>query len=158
MVYNLHGPFIRYAHDFALVRQWLSKLIIALTYSQNYSLRSSTRRQAQGPYGMLCYLVRPFHIFGIDSAIKVNFIALTLHKNSTSSGTVWECLVHFARPFDKLRDRMGTYCYDFPVMIFLISLSLFRASMGVKLLMSTFLISSRMEASTGSSNWNRLSW
>ena len=141
---------------------------------------------------MVYNLHGPFHIFGIGSAIKVNFIALTLHKNSTSSGTVWECLVHFARPFDrlrdrmgclvilqdpstssgtereclvhfarpfdKLRDRMGTYCYDFPVMIFLISLSLLSASMGVKLLMSTFLISSRMEASTGSSNWNRLNW
>lgn len=94
-----------------------------------------------------------------------------LQDPSTSSGTVWECLVHFAIPFDRLRERMemlrdrmgmirdrkGTYCYDFPVMIFFISLSLFRASMGVKLLMSTFLISSRMEASTGSSSWNRLS-
>ena len=29
------GHSIRFAHDFAPARQWLSKLIIALTYSQN---------------------------------------------------------------------------------------------------------------------------
>ena len=46
----------------------------------------------------------------------------------------------------------------FPVIIFLISLSLFSASIGVRLFRSKFFISSRIWLSTGSSSWKKLSW
>ena len=47
--------------------------------------------------------------------------------------------------------------FYFPVIILRISLSLFRASSGVRLFTSRFLISSRTWLSTGSSNLNKLS-
>ena len=43
-------------------------------------------------------------------------------------------------------------------MIFRISLSLFNASIGVRLFTSRFLISSRTWLNTGSSNWKKLNW
>lgn len=46
--------------------------------------------------------------------------------------------------------------FYFPMIILLMSFSLLSASMGVRLLTSKFLISSRICSNTGSSNWKKL--
>ena len=51
--------FIRFAHDFAPARQWLSKLIIALTNSQNstFDFRLVTKKNLLSPFSTINFLL-----------------------------------------------------------------------------------------------------